>query len=420
MVTGVPGTFVDTQRTAGGMSVFSAPRDQGGQQVRRDVGLERRPDQHGGRAPLLPNIDGIWAQGGTDGDPQGLSGRRPAPPADRRRIRKRVQGVHERGRRARRPSRGYSIGQPTYLVLLALETARRILRHEYPRKNITVPFPTGTNETIKPGTERFPQLPTRSSHRSPTSRRRTSWTPARRRRSPARPSRRNSACQPHERRTVTARRRLGKPYGGVLALDDARFSARARRGPRARGRERRRQDDDDQILAGVIRPDEGEVRLGGDEVRLRSPEDALRRGVATVFQELTLLPRDDRGREPADGARATRQPWTDPPAGLMGRRRRAAEHDVTRSTRGARRGAPAGPTAARGDRPRSCASPRCSSSTSRRPPCPSLRSSGCSASSAGCATRGPACVHVASLERGHRPRGPDHDIPQRHRRRDPR
>jgi len=31
------------------------------------------------------------------------------------------------------------------------------------------------------------------------------------------------------------------------------------------------------------------ARIAGDEVRLRSPQDALRRGVATVFQELTLL-----------------------------------------------------------------------------------------------------------------------------------
>ena len=53
---------------------------------------------------------------------------------------------------------GYSIGQPTYLVLLALEVARRILRHEYPRKNVTVPVPDRHHKTVKDGVTVFPQL----------------------------------------------------------------------------------------------------------------------------------------------------------------------------------------------------------------------------------------------------------------------
>jgi len=46
-------------------------------------------------------------------------------------------------------------------------------------------------------------------------------------------------------------------------------------------------------LAGMIRADEGETLIAGEAVRLRSPEDALRRGVSTVFQELTLLVLED-------------------------------------------------------------------------------------------------------------------------------
>ncbi|MBV8987604.1 MAG: hypothetical protein JO372_03485, partial [Solirubrobacterales bacterium] len=53
---------------------------------------------------------------------------------------------------------GYSIGQPTYLVVLALELARRVLRHEYPRANVTVPFQTATTQTVKDGVNVFPQL----------------------------------------------------------------------------------------------------------------------------------------------------------------------------------------------------------------------------------------------------------------------
>ena len=44
------------------------------------------------------------------------------------------------------------------------------------------------------------------------------------------------------------------------------------------------------ILGGVLRPDAGTLRIKGDEVELRSPHDARALGVATVFQELTLLP----------------------------------------------------------------------------------------------------------------------------------
>ena len=44
------------------------------------------------------------------------------------------------------------------------------------------------------------------------------------------------------------------------------------------------------LLAGVYRPDSGEVRIGGTAVQLRSPHDALQRGVSTVYQELMLVP----------------------------------------------------------------------------------------------------------------------------------
>lgn len=42
------------------------------------------------------------------------------------------------------------------------------------------------------------------------------------------------------------------------------------------------------ILAGVLPPDEGEVRIAGRPVRLRTPADALAEGIAMVYQELDL------------------------------------------------------------------------------------------------------------------------------------
>lgn len=44
------------------------------------------------------------------------------------------------------------------------------------------------------------------------------------------------------------------------------------------------------ILAGQIRPDDGRLSLDGEPVAFTSPADALEVGVATVYQELSLLP----------------------------------------------------------------------------------------------------------------------------------
>jgi ribose transport system substrate-binding protein len=158
MVTGVPGTFVDTQRTAGGMSVFS--RHPQIKVVNKYSGMWDSSVAQTNTAavlPSLPKIDGIWAQGGTDGILKAFQAAgRPLPPT----AGESENGFREfmSGAKTGKKLPGYSIGQPTYLVLLALELARRILRHEYPRKNVTVPFQTATDRTLKNGVNVFPQL----------------------------------------------------------------------------------------------------------------------------------------------------------------------------------------------------------------------------------------------------------------------
>jgi ribose transport system ATP-binding protein len=44
------------------------------------------------------------------------------------------------------------------------------------------------------------------------------------------------------------------------------------------------------VLAGALAPDDGEMRLDGEPYRPKSPLDARRRGVAMIYQELTLAP----------------------------------------------------------------------------------------------------------------------------------
>jgi ribose transport system substrate-binding protein len=53
---------------------------------------------------------------------------------------------------------GLSIGQPPFLSVVALELARRILRGDYPRQDVTIPFPTVTNDTVKKGVTVFPDV----------------------------------------------------------------------------------------------------------------------------------------------------------------------------------------------------------------------------------------------------------------------
>ena len=43
-------------------------------------------------------------------------------------------------------------------------------------------------------------------------------------------------------------------------------------------------------LSGVHRPDAGQIRIDGQEIRLESPKDAAAKGIGIVFQELSLVP----------------------------------------------------------------------------------------------------------------------------------
>ena len=60
------------------------------------------------------------------------------------------------------------------------------------------------------------------------------------------------------------------------------------------------------VLSGAFRPDEGEVLLDGVPIDLRSPSDAIRHGIATVFQDLALVNTLDVGRNVYLGIPPTR------------------------------------------------------------------------------------------------------------------
>jgi ABC-type sugar transport system ATPase subunit len=73
------------------------------------------------------------------------------------------------------------------------------------------------------------------------------------------------------------------------------------------------------ILSGAQAPSEGRILLDGQAVRFRSPQEALRRGVATIYQDLAVAPRLSIWRNVFLGSELTR-----PPFGLLDKRRMAA------------------------------------------------------------------------------------------------
>ena len=158
MVTGVPGTFVDQQRNNGADSVWA--KYPGIKVVNRFTGMWDSSVAQRNTAsvlPSLPTIDGIWCQGGTDGVLKAFvdANRTPLPPTAgeaENGFRKFMLG--QQGQRVD----GMSIGQPPYLVVVALELARQIKQGHHPKTDVTIPFPFVTNETLKQGETVFPNL----------------------------------------------------------------------------------------------------------------------------------------------------------------------------------------------------------------------------------------------------------------------
>jgi ABC-type sugar transport system ATPase subunit len=83
--------------------------------------------------------------------------------------------------------------------------------------------------------------------------------------------------------------RLRKVYPGTLALDDVSLAFEAGKVHALVGKNGAGKSTLVRILAGATRPTSGQVRIDGRPLRLRSPRDAFQQGIATVYQEMSLV-----------------------------------------------------------------------------------------------------------------------------------
>jgi fructose transport system ATP-binding protein len=89
---------------------------------------------------------------------------------------------------------------------------------------------------------------------------------------------------------VLEARALTKRYGRVVALDHADFTLLPGEILAVIGDNGAGKSTLIKALAGAVTPDAGEILLGGEPVHFRSPIDARRAGIETVFQNLALSP----------------------------------------------------------------------------------------------------------------------------------
>ena len=89
---------------------------------------------------------------------------------------------------------------------------------------------------------------------------------------------------------LIAVRHISKFFGNVLALEDISMEVRPGEVMCLLGDNGAGKSTLIKTLSGVHRPDRGQVFIGGEEVRLRNPRHALSLGIATVYQDLAMIP----------------------------------------------------------------------------------------------------------------------------------
>jgi D-xylose transport system ATP-binding protein len=106
---------------------------------------------------------------------------------------------------------------------------------------------------------------------------------------------------------------LSKQYGATTALRDVSLELREREVLALLGDNGAGKSTLIKILSGVVSPDDGEIRVDGEPVRIHSPKDARALGIETVYQDLALFDNADATGNFYAGRERTRGPfrWVD-------------------------------------------------------------------------------------------------------------
>ena len=123
---------------------------------------------------------------------------------------------------------------------------------------------------------------------------------------------------------VLALRGIGKSYGAVVALDGVNLDLHAGEVLAICGDNGAGKSTLIKIVSGAQEPSVGTLTLRGETVRLRSPHDALAKGIATIYQDLALAPRLSIAENVFMGAELTR-PLGLPFLRILDKARMAAE-----------------------------------------------------------------------------------------------
>ena len=89
---------------------------------------------------------------------------------------------------------------------------------------------------------------------------------------------------------MLALRSVSKYFGSVIALKDVSFDVQPGEVHCLLGDNGAGKSTLIKVLSGVHRPDEGEILVGGQPVTFASPMETLDKGIATVYQDLALVP----------------------------------------------------------------------------------------------------------------------------------
>ena len=85
-------------------------------------------------------------------------------------------------------------------------------------------------------------------------------------------------------------RNIVKHYGGVVALSDGNLEVNAREVVALVGANGSGKSTMSKVINGVVVLDGGQLLLDGNPIHFTSPQAAKNIGIATVFQELSLIP----------------------------------------------------------------------------------------------------------------------------------